>query len=169
MFARAGEASQLQSLCIKADERQGCSQFVRDIGNKIRFQSRQCQFARHVSISEYHASAHQQRKRPKDQERHMRQAMADFRNRRPVRSDSQNQVRENATEAALHFGRSSIPANRSSQRSLLFRLPNHDRERRMGRIIPILIRQYFVQCLREKVCSLRYPRRRRSPLVQDAR
>src|ERR1700691_4332139 len=52
MFARGGDASQLQSFCIKADERKGCSELVRDIGNEIRFQFRQCKFAGEASISE---------------------------------------------------------------------------------------------------------------------
>src|SRR5246127_4305136 len=40
-----GDASQLQSLSVETNERERCSQLVRDVGDEIGFQLRQCKLA----------------------------------------------------------------------------------------------------------------------------
>src|ERR1700758_3314358 len=56
-----GDASQLQSLSVETNERERCSQLVRDVGDEIGLQFGQREFAGDVAVGQYHARSHQER------------------------------------------------------------------------------------------------------------
>ena len=57
VFFRAGEAPHLQCFGIKTDQRQRRTQFVRNVGNEIRFQSRQRHFFADVAVRQENSPA----------------------------------------------------------------------------------------------------------------
>ncbi len=151
-FSWVGDASQFERLCVKADERQRRSQLVRDVRDKIGFQFRQRKFARDVSIGEQHPTTHQQRKGSESEEGRPHKVVADVRERGPAQLHSENQSGEDSFEPTLYFRRTSIPTNRSSQRSVVLCSPDHD-YRFMGCIVFVLIWQHFVERLRKKLVA----------------